>query len=82
MPSPKTTGGPVSGPKSLAVGEAGPERFARVFPSPALPPLSYLPGIGANGALLPIERARALEAAGLVVIEKPPDEKPVKKESD
>lgn len=43
----------------------------RVYPSPALPPTEYLPGIGAAGADLPEDAARDLIDRGLAVLTPP-----------
>lgn len=51
--------------------------LVRVYPSPDLPSLSYVPGVGAAGSDVPREQADRLLAAGLVTTTPPvaaPDE--------
>ena len=43
----------------------------RVYPSPALPPTEYLPGIGAEGLELPADVAQDLIDRGLAVTTPP-----------
>ncbi len=48
-----------------------PDKTIRVYPSPKLGPLEYLPGIGAAGWDMPEKEAEDLIARGLVVKTKP-----------
>lgn len=43
----------------------------RVYPSPSLSPVEYVPGVGADGADIPRERAEALLASGAVTTTRP-----------
>lgn len=43
----------------------------RVYPSPALPPTEYLPGVGADGTDLPAVQAQDLIDRGLAVTTPP-----------
>lgn len=47
------------------------DKTMRVYPSSKLSETEYVPGVGSDGADLPIEEAEALLAAGLVVKTKP-----------
>lgn len=52
----------------------------KVYPSPKLPALVYVPGVGVDGAELPEQEAEALLEAGLVVKTKPKPDAPAKPE--
>jgi len=43
----------------------------KVYPSPKLSPLEYVPGVGEDGAEIPEKEAEAMLEAGLVVKTKP-----------
>ncbi len=66
--------------KPTAVDEPEPPATMRVYPSPDLPPTSYLPGIGVDGADLPMDEAEALLASGLAVKAKPKPADPAEPE--
>jgi hypothetical protein len=47
------------------------DKTMRVYPSPKLSPLESVPGVGEDGADLPIDEAEAMLASGIVVKSKP-----------
>lgn len=55
------------------------EKTMKVYPSLKMHPLEYVPGLGEDGAELPIKEAEALIEAGLAVKSKP-SAKPAEKE--
>jgi hypothetical protein len=46
-----------------------------IYPSPDLPPGSFIPGIGVDGAELPYKEAKALLDSGAATTKKPPEPK-------
>jgi hypothetical protein len=48
-----------------------PDKTMRVYPSPKLGATEYVPGVGADGADVPIEEAEAMLESGIVVKNKP-----------
>lgn len=53
-----------------------PEKTMRVYPSSKLSETEYVPGVGVDGADLPVTEAEAMLASGLVVKSKPRTEAP------